>query len=286
MSVDVSRPSIVGPAVTLPVGEGPAVAPNSSVEQIAQEFEAMLMAQMVRQMRQSFLSEEEHDEGMGLGLQTMTETIDVELARALSRAGGIGLADEIQRSMMRAGAPGMATPAQPVPAVTESPSGPVAQPTRDPAAGASMALADGALRMPLATAASSAFGWRGDPFHGQRRFHAGIDLKGAYGQEVPTAGAGRVTFAGDHGAYGLTVVVEHPNGVQTRYAHLSSLSVQAGQEIADGTAVGRLGQTGRATGPHLHFEVLVNGRRVDPARLAQATPPGTASLKLPAMGDD
>lgn len=278
MSFAVTRPPVVTPAEP---SKGPS---PQAVETVAQEFEALLMAQMVRQMRQSFLSDEEQDSGAGLGLgsQTMTETIDVELARALSKAGGIGLAEVLQRSMMRAGAPGMAPPAQPVPAVTESPSEPVVIPTRATLPVApSPSEPSSDLRLPLATATSSDYGWRSDPFHGTRRFHAGIDLKGAYGQPVPTAAPGRVVSAGEQGAYGLMVVVEHPNGVQTRYAHLSSISVKAGEEVASGSVVGRVGQSGRATGPHLHFEVLVNGRRVDPAQVAQA-----GSLKLAGLGDD
>jgi murein DD-endopeptidase MepM/ murein hydrolase activator NlpD len=263
------------------VGETAPAPPGRSVEQVAQEFEAMLLAQMVRQMRQSLLAEEEEDgEGQGLGMQTMTETIDVELARALSKAGGIGLAEIIQRSMMRAGVPGMATPAQPVPAVTESSPGPVA-PSKPSSAAADPGL-DPALRLPLATAATSGFGWRTDPFHGAQRFHAGIDLAGAYGQPVPSAGAGKVASVGEQGAYGLTVVVEHPDGVQTRYAHLSSAAVGVGEEVAAGDIVGRVGQSGRATGPHLHFEVLVGGRRVDPAQMARLTEP----LKSQARVDD
>ena len=283
MAVGIGKASIVSPVGASTALPAAPVAAGASVEQVAQEFEAMLLAQMVRKMRQSFLSEEENGEGVGLGMQTMTETIDVELARALSKAGGIGLADVLQRSMTRAAAPGTATPAQPVPAVTESLPEPVALSTPPSAAVASpVALEE--LRLPLQDA-SSDYGWRADPFHGHRRFHAGIDLKGAYGQEVPTAGAGRVVSAGEQGAYGLTVVVEHDNGVQTRYAHLSAIGVRPGEEIAAGTVVGRVGQSGRATGPHLHFEVLVNGRRVDPALVAQAASPG-AGLKLPARGDD
>jgi murein DD-endopeptidase MepM/ murein hydrolase activator NlpD len=283
MAVGIGKASVVSPGVAGTAAAGPAVAPSASVEQIAQEFEAMLLAQMVRQMRQSFLSEEENGEGVGLGMQTMTETIDVELARALSRAGGIGLADVIQRSMTRAAAPGMATPAQPVPAVTESLPEPVVLSTPH-ALSATPSASLAGLRLPLESSTSE-YGWRADPFHGHRRFHAGIDLKGAYGQEVPTAGAGRVVSAGEQGAYGLTVVVEHDHGVQTRYAHLSAIGVKPGEVIAAGTVVGRVGQSGRATGPHLHFEVLVNGRRVDPTMMARAAGPA-AGLKLPAGVDD
>lgn len=240
-----------------------------NAQALAQEFEALLLAQMLREMRRSMLPEEDDQEGLRLGHLTMTETIEVELARALSKAGGIGLAEIIQRGMTRGGTPGTAPPAQPVPAATESSSGPVAS------SRVAVAPAGGP-----ATPITSGFGWRADPFHGLRRFHAGIDLRAAYGQAVPVAAPGRVVFAGEQGAYGLTVVVEHPGGIQTRYAHLSSLTVAAGENVFRGTVLGRVGQSGRATGPHLHFEVMINGRRVDPAQVASHLPalkPGQAA---------
>ena len=83
---------------------------------------------------------------------------------------------------------------------------------------------------------------------------------------VPSAGAGRVTFSGTNGAYGTSVIVEHANGLSTRYAHLSEALVKAGDEIADRQNIGRAGPTGRATAAHLHFEVLEDGVPVDPLR--------------------
>ena len=124
--------------------------------------------------------------------------------------------------------------------------------------------------MPLDSDTSSAFGWRNDPFRGRRKFHNGVDLRAAYGTEVPTAAPGKVTFAGERGAYGLMVVVEHPNGVETRYAHLSSTAVQPGDSVAAGQTIGRVGSSGRSTGPHLHFEVLLDGKRVNPEQIASA----------------
>jgi murein DD-endopeptidase MepM/ murein hydrolase activator NlpD len=253
---------------------------RKSVEEVAREFEALLLTQMVRQLRETFAAsvggDEEEGDGLGLGDQTMTETIDVELARELSRAGGIGLAEVLGRSMMRA-TPGMAAPAQPVPAETESPSAPVVVPTLSAAASAGSATVTPDIGTP-----SSGFGWRSDPFHGTRKFHSGVDLKAAYGTDVPAAAEGRIAFAGEQGGYGLTVLIDHPSGAQTRYAHLSSLAVKAGEEVARGSLVGRVGSTGRSTGPHLHFEVLVAGRAVDPAQVADLG----AGLKLSGEVDD
>jgi murein DD-endopeptidase MepM/ murein hydrolase activator NlpD len=111
---------------------------------------------------------------------------------------------------------------------------------------------------------TSEFGWRSDPITGAARFHRGIDIAAAYGREVPAAADGTVAFAGTQGGYGNLVVVRHANGAETRYAHLSQLDVREGDEVRAGDVVGRVGQTGRATGPHLHFELREAGQPVDP----------------------
>jgi murein DD-endopeptidase MepM/ murein hydrolase activator NlpD len=115
------------------------------------------------------------------------------------------------------------------------------------------------LAWPLLANVGDGFGIRGN------RFHAGIDLLAAAGTEVTAAGAGRVTWAGWHaGGWGNLVVVAHGHGVKTLYAHLESVDVRRGDVVAGGTVLGRVGATGDATGPHLHFEVRVRGASVDP----------------------
>jgi murein DD-endopeptidase MepM/ murein hydrolase activator NlpD len=116
-----------------------------------------------------------------------------------------------------------------------------------------------------------------------RKFHAGVDLRAAYGTEVPAAAAGEVTFAGDQTGYGTTVVVRHGDGFETRYAHLSSSEVQAGDQVQAGQSVGRVGNSGRSTGAHLHFEVRRNGQQVDPA---EVTGSRTAAFKFVSGVDD
>jgi murein DD-endopeptidase MepM/ murein hydrolase activator NlpD/Rod binding domain-containing protein len=111
---------------------------------------------------------------------------------------------------------------------------------------------------------TSAFGWRQDPFSGATTFHSGVDVSGAEGDPVASAGAGRVLFSGSDGGYGTSVVVQHANGLTTRYAHLSAALVSAGEQVEDGQLVGLVGQTGRATGPHLHYEVRVGGKPLHP----------------------
>ena len=124
---------------------------------------------------------------------------------------------------------------------------------------------------------TSAFGWRRDPFTNRLKFHQGVDLRAAYGQEVQAAGAGKVVFSGEQGGYGTSVVIEHRDGTRTRYAHLSAVTVGKGDEVSAGETVGRAGRSGRATGTHLHFEVIGrDGRRVEPQQWARADTAGRA----------
>lgn len=120
-------------------------------------------------------------------------------------------------------------------------------------------------RQPLPGAElGSPFGNREDPITGRRAFHAGLDFAAAYGTPIRAAAAGTVAFAGFHSAYGLTVEIEHGNGLLTRYAHASRLLVKQGTWVGPGDKVAEVGSTGRSTGPHLHFEVLRNGEALDP----------------------
>jgi murein DD-endopeptidase MepM/ murein hydrolase activator NlpD len=128
------------------------------------------------------------------------------------------------------------------------------------------------LRKPLDGEASlsSPFGYRIDPFLGRPSLHPGVDLIEAYGAEIRCAGAGRVVHAGPMGGYGDMVEIDHGNGLTTRYAHMSEILVEEGQEVAQGALIGRIGSSGRSTGPHLHYEVRVDGEPVDPERFLRA----------------
>jgi murein DD-endopeptidase MepM/ murein hydrolase activator NlpD len=120
-------------------------------------------------------------------------------------------------------------------------------------------------RLPLEGAElSSTFGNREDPINGQRAFHAGIDFAAVPGTPIRAAGSGRVTFAGFNAAYGWSVEITHGNGLVTRYAHASRLLVARGAAVRQGDTIGQVGSSGRATGPHLHFEVLKDGGATDP----------------------
>jgi murein DD-endopeptidase MepM/ murein hydrolase activator NlpD len=116
----------------------------------------------------------------------------------------------------------------------------------------------------MRTDESSGFGWRDDPIRHRRQFHAGADFRSQPGVEVLAAGDGVVVFTGWYYGYGQMIDVDHGGGVVTRYAHLSRISTKKDATITAGQPIGRVGMTGRTTGPHLHFEVRLGGRPVSP----------------------
>jgi murein DD-endopeptidase MepM/ murein hydrolase activator NlpD len=117
---------------------------------------------------------------------------------------------------------------------------------------------------------SSPFGYRADPFLGRPALHPGLDMVQAYGSEIKATAIGRVTHAGPMGGYGNCVEIDHGNGVATRYGHMSEVLVEEGQTVQVGDTIGRIGSTGRSTGPHLHYEVRIDGEPVDPERFLTA----------------
>ncbi len=119
---------------------------------------------------------------------------------------------------------------------------------------------------PARGAVVSGFGMRIHPLFRIRRMHTGVDIAAPWGSPVFAVAPGTVIYAGWFGGYGKVVVVDHGSGISTLYGHLSTLSVAAGDPVRAGSVVGRVGSTGFSTGPHLHFEVRVNGRPVNPLR--------------------
>jgi murein DD-endopeptidase MepM/ murein hydrolase activator NlpD len=111
---------------------------------------------------------------------------------------------------------------------------------------------------------NSLFGYRVDPMDGARRFHSGVDLEGAYGQVVAAAAAGRVVHAGWSLGHGRQVVLEHAGGFISSYSHLATVLVDVGARTYAGQPLGMLGNSGRSTGPHLHFEIRRNDQPLDP----------------------
>jgi murein DD-endopeptidase MepM/ murein hydrolase activator NlpD len=138
-------------------------------------------------------------------------------------------------------------------------------------------LQDGAIAVPsdkpVKTAAfTSGYGVRSDPFKGSSAMHAGIDLSGAVGTPIYATADGLITTAGfNSGGYGNLIKIDHGRGIETRYGHLSKMSVYAGQRIRRGEMIGRMGSTGRSTGSHLHYEVRIDGRPVNPVPFMKST---------------
>jgi murein DD-endopeptidase MepM/ murein hydrolase activator NlpD len=114
---------------------------------------------------------------------------------------------------------------------------------------------------------SSAVGRRTDPIHGGDDFHQGLDISADAGSPVYATADGTVSVARREGAYGNLITIDHGFGLETRYGHLSKYEVKSGEKVKRGQLIGRVGSTGRATGPHLHYEVRVNGRLLNPLQL-------------------
>jgi len=117
---------------------------------------------------------------------------------------------------------------------------------------------------------SSGFGARIDPFTGRYAFHPGIDFAGPWGARVAATASGKVVFAGYRGGYGNMVEIDHGYGIHTRYGHLSAIGVKLGAEVAKGATLGRVGSTGRSTGPHVHYEVLFDDVVRNPSNFIEA----------------
>ena len=126
--------------------------------------------------------------------------------------------------------------------------------------------APGSLRRPVPGAISSGFGPRIHPIHGYELMHNGIDMDGGTGQPIVAAASGTVIFAAVKGGYGNSIMIDHGGGMVTLYAHQSKFAVSTGESVKAGQIIGYVGSSGVSTGPHLHFEVRINGNPVNPAK--------------------
>ena len=118
---------------------------------------------------------------------------------------------------------------------------------------------------------SSEYGMRTDPFHGDKRWHGGVDFAGRWGSDIIAVASGVVTWSGERSGYGKMVEINHSDGFVTRYAHNSENVAQLGAIVKKGELIAKMGSSGRSTGPHVHFEVFKNGRAVDPASYVRRT---------------
>lgn len=155
-----------------------------------------------------------------------------------------------------------------------------------------MSALDQALaRMPQVLPASmdsmsSGFGYRSDPFTHHGSFHPGLDFRGPLGAPIYAAARGVVSFVGQRSGYGNCVEVTHGPGLVTRYAHMSAFHTHVGQQVAAGQTIGAIGSTGRSTGPHLHFEVRISDRPVNPRPFLEARSHVPQKTSRPPTGSD
>lgn len=123
----------------------------------------------------------------------------------------------------------------------------------------------GTFSWPVSGTITSPFGWRSNPFGGAPEFHQGLDIAAPTGTTITAAASGTVIMAQYYGGYGNYILIDHGGGYSTGYGHCSAIYVSVGQSVQRGQAIGAVGSTGMSTGPHLHFEVRINGKPVDPA---------------------
>lgn len=202
---------------------------GATPEAVGQAVEEMFVQMLMKQMQQ----------GLSEGAGAYSDAFSGMLTKELAASGQLGLADQITE-MLGGTAPGTIKPTwnQPV--------------------------GSGERVWPLRGRLTSDFGMRTHPITGKYTHHDGIDIAAPTGTPIRAAKSGVVKFSGDRGGYGNLVIVEHSDGTQTRYGHCHRLNVRPGERVRAGQEIATVGSTGRSTGPHLHFEVRVDGKPVDP----------------------
>jgi len=236
---------------------------KNELKKVSQEFESLFIAQLLKVMRET-IEESGLMEG-GFGKSIYTDLFDQEVARSMAKRGVLGISDLLYKNLSdknsQVGQPTSTNPApsNEAPAQTSpADSGTSGKPEPE--------ISD--LQLPVQAPVSSSFGMRNDPFSHQATFHKGVDLAAPDGTKVVAALPGTVISAGYETGYGNNVLIQHSGGLQTRYGHLGSVNVKAGDVVDSESVLGTVGSTGRSTGPHLHFEVTRMGKPVDPLPLA------------------
>ncbi len=246
---------------------------QAKLRQACQLFEAQFLKMLWKEMRKTVPKSGLIDGGQAE--QMFTDLLDQSVADQSVKGHSMGIAAmlEKQLSQERIQRPSGQMPskslAPPLASTLPSTPAPSVRGIIPPLGGYSTpSIGAGDYQMPVQGQLTSAFGEREHPITGEERFHNGLDLGAPAGTPVRAAKAGTVSFAGPSGDYGNLIIVDHPGGGSTYYAHLQSLGVKAGQSVEQGQQIGAVGATGLATGPHLHFEVRDGlGRPVDPQPL-------------------
>jgi murein DD-endopeptidase MepM/ murein hydrolase activator NlpD len=215
------------------IGGGPAPQTASDRRKAAQEFSSLLFLEVLKAMRAA-TPQEGLVENEGLSRDIYTAMMDTEIARVMAQRDTTGFTQMVEKSLEKTSAQAQQQ-----------------HPSHNAAHGI----------------VSSAFGMRADPFDGQVKFHQGVDIAAPAGTPVKAAAEGKVIFSGQMAGYGNVVEVDHGNGWVTLYGHNAANLVAVGDDVKAGQTVGLVGSTGRATGPHVHFEVRKAGKAVNPDSL-------------------
>lgn len=217
----------------------------AALKRVAREFEAVFIHLVIQKMRDTIPKSGFLDGGFGE--EVFTSLLDQELAKGLAQEAGDRLADALVRQLLEPQA-GSRIPLSPE----------KSRPTQE------KDLEPESFLTPVQGRISSPYGLRSDPFTGDTKLHRGIDLAAPGGSKVRAARGGQVEFSGWAPGYGNMVILKHPGGYTTLYGHNEENLVAPGETVAANQVIARVGATGRATGPHTHFEVRHHGKAVDP----------------------
>jgi len=221
------------------------------LEEACAEFESLFICQVLTQMRKTVVKSGLVDGGKGE--EIFTSLMDEELSKQISIRQGLGLSEPLIEQLT-----GERTKMVPQSIITHT-----YDRTKNDEGG------DKLFVLPAMGSISSPYGWRKDPFTGERDFHCGMDIASPLGTEVYAADAGRVVFSGWKVGYGKVIEIEHQNGFSTLYAHNSNSLVKEGENVTKNQPIALVGGSGRSTGPHLHYEVRKNGEPINPTRVTR-----------------
>jgi murein DD-endopeptidase MepM/ murein hydrolase activator NlpD len=233
---------------------------KAELKNVSEKFEAIFIAHMLKVMRDTI-----EDSGLldgGFGKSIYTDLFDQEVSLKFAQRGTLGISNLLYKNLSNKLNDADEKETGNVPATGKAaPSVAAPRPSTNKV-GSEEEISD--FQLPVQAPISSAFGMRRDPFSHQAKFHKGLDLAAPEGMKVVPALQGKVVYAGYMSGYGDTVVVQHSGELQTRYGHLGSIAVRVGDAVDSQSTLGTVGSTGRSTGAHLHFEVIRNGKAVDP----------------------
>jgi murein DD-endopeptidase MepM/ murein hydrolase activator NlpD len=246
---------------------------KSAAAELASLFVYQMLAAMRRTVPQSGLLDK------GFAHDTYLSLFDQEIARHLAQREELGLTTLLQRQLRDTDADHQ-LPGRPDRAL--SPLAPALNARRATAIDAyrqQAGLTDGRFILPVEGQYTSGFGMRLHPMDHAERLHAGMDIAAPAGSPIQAAAAGQVVFSGTQTGYGNVVVIQHPEGYTTLYAHNTANLVSVGTTVSQGQPIATVGSTGRSTGPHLHFEVHKDGKQLDPTLfLATSITPQPAAV--------